>query len=219
MERKAYFRKRKLIQLSLFGMLKEEEISYEDVPKVNDSPPEAATPEEDLKLLPDEAEPATSAPEAGTLIYVTGSMSIDNWHKELSKDDNEDMYYVVGLRIGDCLTLDNIVRFKLSRRNLISARAEAEECLKALLFIERYGYLLNALIHIHPGTGPNSTNPSDTDRENQKILEAGHYRTISAIFSRDKFIRFFSNNLKFNIKILGKGVVQHDENLFQITEV
>ena len=85
--------------------------------------------------------------------------------------------------------------------------------------MHQYGYLLTGCFHSHPGSGKGSVSPSSTDIKNQKKLENTGYKCISAIFSRDGFIRFFTVNNPFEVKVVGKGVECVAENVYRLTEV
>ncbi len=71
----------------------------------------------------------------------------------------------------------------------------------------------------HPSRGINSNNPSSTDFSNQERLEKGNYKTIGGIFSRDGYLRFFSDKLQYKISISGKGVENVSKGVYKLTEI
>ena len=49
-------------------------------------------------------------------------------------------------------------------------------------------------------------------------LDAGGYPTIQGIVSEDGYWTFFSGKRPFVIDVIGKGVKQHDEHIFQLID-
>jgi hypothetical protein len=164
-------------------------------------------------------------PDAGVPIdkesinFKVSSWLLMDFHAEVCANRGvEIMEHVCGLDFSDFLTWERLNRFNLSVQNALFVKGEASSNLTSLIHIENHGYILTGWVHNHTGNGEGSVHPSGTDIKNQKALEVGNYAAVGAIFSQDGFIRFFSDRLKFNVEILGKGVQKVGENLYRIAK-
>ena len=137
--------------------------------------------------------------------YKLRNTSVRN---ELNQYDVESLHYVTGVQYEGIRVLDRMIPVKLRHQSAGSASGDINSTHKALIEIEEFGHKLLACFHIHPGTGPGSTVPSSTDREDQERHEIGGYPTIGGIFSRDRYFRAYSNNIDFNLSVYGKGAVK-----------
>ncbi|MEW6686070.1 MAG: hypothetical protein AB1393_07690 [Candidatus Edwardsbacteria bacterium] len=152
------------------------------------------------------------------LIYIIPSLFLIDCHNYLKQQEEESLHFVTGVEIDNVVVLDRIVKIDLEKQSVVYARADSISVRKVLVELTRYDYKLFAYFHIHPGLGKEATHPSDIDMRLDKLLRQGNYKTIGAIFSRDGFVRFFSNGKKFEIQIYGKGVREIDAKTFELTE-
>jgi hypothetical protein len=99
----------------------------------------------------------------------------------------------------------------------VGALADQRELQKALIEMDRRGHPLYGLFHSHPGEGAHATRPSPTDFDTHERYEKA-YPLVGAIFVKDGFVRFFSNNQPFSITIYGEGVTPIDQaqHVYQI---
>lgn len=149
--------------------------------------------------------------------WVIGSWFLKDCLKELCKKADEDMHIVCGLNFKNCYTLERISKFRLSRQSLCGVEGDISSILTSLIAIEENGYFFTGWFHSHPGQSPGSVHESSIDIKTQKLLEAGNYVAIGGVFSRDGYVKFFSDQLEFNVMVLGEGVEKIDENLFKIS--
>src|SRR3989338_6119654 len=95
--------------------------------------------------------------------------------------------------------LDRFIRVT-HQASIVSAKADIGDLFTKLIALdEKHGHQLLAILHSHPFSQISGTVPSSTDLRLTQNLENSGYETIQAIFSRDAFIRFFSNRLRFDI--------------------
>lgn len=80
------------------------------------------------------------------------------------------------------------------------------------------GHALHGVFHSHRMQGPRSVTPSAVDRRHQERLERSGYPVVPAIFSDDGYVRFFTLVQPFTLEVYGKGVEQHDSQLFRLTD-
>jgi JAB domain-containing protein similar to deubiquitination enzymes len=132
---------------------------------------------------------------------------------------HERLHLVTGIKISpNQRTLDRMVKVALKLASEIGALADQHALQKALIEMDRRGHALYGLFHSHPGTGSLATRPSSTDLATHRRYENGGYPLVGAIFVKDGFVRFFSNNTPFTITIYGEGVTPIDQaqHIYQI---
>jgi hypothetical protein len=131
---------------------------------------------------------------------------------------HEKLHLVTGIKLSPGeRTLDRLVQVSLSGQSAVHASADQQDLSTTLIELdERWGHSLHGLFHSHPGSGDIATLPSTTDFKTHRRYETGGYPLIGAIFVKDGFVRFFSEDKPFTITIYGKGVTQHDEHVFKI---
>lgn len=158
------------------------------------------------------------------LKYRTGSLFLRECFTYLTAAPEEAIHLVSGLELEkDVFLLDRLEKVQY-QASIIGAKADMNDLFKKLFELdEKYGHLLLAVCHSHPFKGIIGTCPSGTDYNLQKRLETAGYKTIQAIFSRDGYIRFFSDKLDFEIEIYGKGIQKiiekGNERIFRLTEI
>ena len=139
--------------------------------------------------------------------------------RTLCKIPTESILYGVGNRYGNTFSMERLVQLQLDESQYGYARANVSHLSKTLIELEEYGSLLTCFLHAHPGRGPQNNHPSPTDIDNQARLESGMYNAIGAIFSRDGYVRFFSDKLKYKLSISGKGVEYVSKDVYRLTQV
>lgn len=158
------------------------------------------------------------------LKYRTGSLFLRECFTYLTAAPEEALHLVSGLELEkNVFLLDRLEKVQF-RASLIGAKADINDLFKKLFELdEKYGHLLLAVCHSHPFGGIAGTCPSGIDYNLQQKLETAGYKTIQAIFSRDGFIRFFSDKLDFGIEVYGKGIQKisekENERIFKLSEI
>ncbi len=158
------------------------------------------------------------------LRYRIGSLFLKECFDYLTSSTEEVIHLVTGTELeNNIFILDRLEKIKY-QASVLGAKADVKDLFKKLIELdEKYGHLLLAVFHSHPFGGVVGTCPSGIDRNLQNNLEKCGYKTIQAVFSRDGFIRFFSNKLSFEIEIYGKGVEkiseQGNEKIFKLSEI
>ncbi len=173
-----------------------------------------------MGLLIDELQYAKYA-EAEKPIYLMSSRFLIECFDYLSQREVESMHFVTGHEIENrnVRVLDKVLEVEHEEQSIVSARADDESVRKTLIHLYENNLRLLGYFHIHPGSGPGSTNPSDKDLTLENKLERGGYEAIGAIFSRDGYIRFFSANTKnYEIQISGEGVEKISDGLYKLTK-
>lgn len=159
-----------------------------------------------------------------TLRYKISSLFLKECFEYLTSSPDEVLHLVSGVELEkNFFLLDRLEKVSF-QASFAGAKADIKDLFKKLIEMdEKYGHLLLGVFHSHPFSGVAGTSPSAIDRNLQENLEKASYKTIQAIFSRDGYIRFFSNNLVFEIEIYGKGIEKitekENERVFKLSQI
>ena len=123
-------------------------------------------------------------------------------------EGKERLAYGTGYRFENVLTLDDFVLVETKDSSRAHVDPDAQSRIHALGELDRYGMALHTFFHSHPGNSEDSVNPSPTDLETLRHLEA-QYGAIGAICNVGGWLQFFSSSQLFQILIVGKGVEDH----------
>lgn len=151
--------------------------------------------------------------------FIVGTELLYKAFHKLCSIPTESILYATGNCFGNSYSIENLIDLKLDESKYGYAKANLEFSSKALIKLEQYGSILTCYFHAHPGRGINSNLPSGIDYANQERLENGKYKTIGGIFSRDGYLRFFTDKLQYKVLISGKGVKRVSENVFKLAEI
>lgn len=152
-----------------------------------------------------------------TPTYLVSTEFLYQSFRRLMASDNESIFYASGSQFGNFSTIENLIQLELDYSAATHATANQANSTKALLELEKYGSVLSAYFHMHPGRGLNANHPSNTDLATQARLERGNFKTIGGIFSRDGYLRFFADKMPFQIQIAGKGIEHVGQQMFRLT--
>ena len=136
-------------------------------------------------------------------------------HSMLSQDP-EWACLVTGMHINGVRMLADALRVQFSSHSVGGLQFELGDFQKSLRNLQRWGYSLHAIFHSHRFNGPVS--PSQIDLNTQRQLLEPAFPAIQAVFSEDGYIRFFSAERPFSIKIFGKGVKHVEDTLYQLDQ-
>lgn len=153
----------------------------------------------------------------GNPIYMTEERFLGECCTELTRTDDEAMFFVTGFSMDGLRVLSRTIHLEYSEQSPVFVKADGASTRSALKELQDHGQSLLAWFHRHPGSGPEKTTPSMIDLDHQKDLEAGGYSAIGAIFTEDGWVRFFAVGAEFSINISGNGVWRENDNLFRIT--
>lgn len=123
---------------------------------------------------------------------------------------------VTGARINGVRMLADALRVPFSSQTAGGLQFELDDYHHALRDLQRWGYSLHAIFHSHRFNGPVS--PSQIDLNTQRQLLEPAFPAIQAVFSEDGYIRFFSAERPFSIRIFGNGVNHVKDTLYQLDQ-
>jgi len=158
-----------------------------------------------------------AAPEALAPLYLVSSSFLREAFGLLTVTEDERLVYATGPEDGaSSFALTRLVTFDLANVSVVGAAPEPRSHLESLTELEENGERILATFHSHPGNG--ATTPSSTDLATQEGLEKLGYPTIGAVFSRDGFIRFYSQSRPFRVVVSGTGIETVEEHLFRLDQ-
>jgi len=150
--------------------------------------------------------------------YLVSGRLLREAFRVLTKTQMECLAYVTGPCNGtNTYALAELVEVELADARPAYANPEAESQMDVLERLSEDGLALLATFHSHPGRGAGATHPSGTDLSTQEQLETLGYPAIGAIFSRDGFVRFYSNRRPFKVAVSGTATEQLTNQLYRIT--
>jgi len=137
----------------------------------------------------------------------------------VTRTEREGLTYVTGPQDGTgSFALTRLVEIDLARASIAYASPDPSSQLDALEQLTDQGLLLLAMFHSHPGSGQDATHPSEVDLSTQAQLEEAGYPTIGAIFSRDGYVRFYTEDRPFEIIVSGTGCEHVTDRVYRITK-
>lgn len=136
--------------------------------------------------------------------------------------DVESIVYLSGLALDDGVrTINRVLEFEHEEQSAVKAVGDPESQFAALDELEQTGHQLLGHLHNHPGSGVAGTQPSATDLEYQRDLEALGYDAIGFIVTQDGWLRAFSSEREFEVAVHGEGITTHDreQRVFRVRDV
>jgi hypothetical protein len=152
-------------------------------------------------------------------VYIVTSLFLANCQRFLLSNPKgfELLHLVTGGKVdATTRTLDWMEKVALASHSAIHAEADQHDFQRVLIKLSEWGLSMHGLFHAHPGEGREYTRPSGTDLTTHERFERGRYPLVGAIFVKDGWVRFFSHNRPFTIRVSGTGVTQHEEHVFKI---
>jgi proteasome lid subunit RPN8/RPN11 len=175
--------------------------------------------DEALKLLAEHSPPSPSSSQEAPHYLISSWFLADSLEYLIGDPQgHERLHLVTGIKVSpNERTLERMVKVPLKLASEVDALADQHGLQKALIEMDRRGHPLYGLFHSHPGKGALSTRPSTKDFTTHERYEKA-YPLVGAIFVKDGFVRFFSNNTPFTITIYGEGVTPIDQaqHIYQI---
>ncbi|MBS3788539.1 hypothetical protein KGY79_10145 [Candidatus Bipolaricaulota bacterium] len=151
-------------------------------------------------------------------VYLTDYKFLTDCYKYLTETQDEGFCLVTGPEMEeDVYALTRRIEPEMRRQGPAGAEPDLGSLNRLLDKIdEGYGAHLSGYFHSHPGTGSGSTGPSSIDLKTQERLERGGYPVIGCIFSRDGYLRFYSESRDFQLEVSGNGGEQIERRTFKL---
>lgn len=150
--------------------------------------------------------------------FVGSSLLLDGF-RHLQKIPTESIMYAAGTRFDSITTVERLHQLQLEESQYGYAAADLSHTTKVLCEFDNAGAVLSAYLHMHPGSGQGANRPSSIDLANQERMERGGFITIGIIYTRDGFVRFFTNELEFEVVVGGTGTERTGDNEYRLTNI
>lgn len=151
--------------------------------------------------------------------YMLSSLTIQEACDSLTRTRFEDMRFATGMAVQPLIfAITRLLQFELKRQSAVFAEGNQESVAKLLIGLHNANHKLYMTWHSHPGNSKESTDPSSTDLDFHRRLEAGDYPVIGGIVNREGYVRFFSYKRRFKISIYGNGleVINEQSKLYKL---
>lgn len=151
------------------------------------------------------------------LLYLVDSIALEEGYDYLFEDPSvESVTYMTGIVSSDrnLCTLNRVVKFKLEWQSATGAKADPDSSFKALRELEKRGHQMLGWYHSH--VNGVSAFPSERDKRYQRGFEGGGYSAIGIVADEEGIIRFFSEDLKFEVEVYGAGVEKVRDKVYQL---
>jgi len=149
--------------------------------------------------------------------FVLESFFLRELITALTPGANEEMHFLTGPKIGPIRIVCRMAApVSPNRQSPVFIGATAKSVAAVLIPIIEQGAELHICAHSHPGSGAGATTPSGTDIECLGKLQRNGSPAIGCIVTRDGCVRFFSIYTKFHVLVLGTGVKELSQNVFNI---
>lgn len=127
----------------------------------------------------------------------------------------EGMHFILGIEHEGVLIGTHIVPFPYQYRSVAGAAGVHQHTHKICIQAHETGHYAMALLHSHPGSGIDANHPSGTDRRTQTLWEHGT-RLLGGIWSRDGYLRWYTNDLAFAVDVEGNQIERIEGDVWKI---
>ncbi|MBL8745382.1 MAG: hypothetical protein JNK58_03395 [Phycisphaerae bacterium] len=134
--------------------------------------------------------------------YLFSSAMLRDSFTVCNETRDEGMHFILGIESDATLIGTEIVTFPYSHRSPGGAAGEHGATHRICVDAIESGHRLLAIVHSHPGSGPEANHPSSIDLRTQRLWEPG-FGCIGGIWSRSGELRWFSAELEFEVEIKG----------------
>lgn len=157
-------------------------------------------------------------PTSSRHVFVLSSRLLAESYRLCTESEDEGLHLIEGITLDGYHVATRIVLLPYSHRSLFAAEMERESLQRAVVESHEWQHELALIVHSQPGHGADATIPSGVDEETQRRWERCGFRTLSGVWSRSGHIRFVSEELPFEVQIVGANVERLDATLFRLTE-
>lgn len=149
-------------------------------------------------------------------VFVFSSLLLLESFRFATQSADEWLHCVIGVDIDGMVVGTQIVTFPYTSQSAVGVSADHAATHRMMIETHEAGHRIVAILHSHPGAGVGANHHSSTDSRTQREWERSS-EVISGVWSRDGYLRWFSNRLRFNVEIIGNYVEKMDEHLFKIS--
>jgi len=147
--------------------------------------------------------------------FVFSSAMLRESFRYCVSQPEEGMHFILGIEHEGILIGTHIVPFPYEYRSVAGAAGVHQHTHKICIQAHETGHYAMALLHSHPGSGIDANHPSGTDRRTQGLWEHGT-RLLGGIWSRDGYLRWYTNDLAFTVDVEGNQIGRIDGDVWKL---
>lgn len=185
---------------------------------------QAEHPSSDTEALVDEESTSSSesaeidvqgTTEDETLVFQIDSLVLaECYHSIFATPEVETIVYLTGMRVDqNMVTINRMVDLDHETQSAVRAAGDPDASFGKLIELDQCGHQLLGHCHNHPGSKNGHLMPSNVDHDFQGRLESGGYTTLGLIMSEDGYVRLYTNELDFEVRVVGNHVEKRDDDL------
>lgn len=148
-------------------------------------------------------------------VFAFSSAMLQESFRRCVEMPEEGMHFIAGIEVEGILVGTQIVPFPYEFRSFVGAAGVHEATHKICIEAHESGQKIIAIAHSHPGSGIGANYPSGIDRKTQSLWEHGR-SIVGGIFSRDGYLRWYSNNVAFEINVMGNQIKRIDRDVWKL---
>lgn len=130
---------------------------------------------------------------------------------------DEGMHFVVGVELEGLLVGMSIAEFAYAERSSVRAAGSHRDTHRLAIDASESGHRIQAIMHSHPGFGPQANYPSATDIATHRLWERAS-PLVGGIWSRSGHLRFFTAGRPAAVTVVGTHLEQIDEDNWKLRE-
>ncbi len=148
-------------------------------------------------------------------VLVLSSLMLANSFRVCNETQDEGMHFIAGIEYDGLCIGTHIIPFPYAQRSIAGAAGDPKATHKIVIETHEARHRILALLHSHPGSGPDANFPSSIDDRTQRLWERTS-RLVGGIWSRDGYLRWYSVNVAFRIEVVGNYMEKIDDHQFHL---
>ncbi len=148
--------------------------------------------------------------------FIVSTLFLRECLRQLTQGPDESLVFLTGHQINGKRIVDQMIPVDLVQQTRTYAKACDISLTKELETMRERGFTLLGTAHSHPGCGIGATLPSSIDMSHHERLELMGYHALGIIVTRDGHVRFYSDQMPFEVEVIGKDVVKHNQNSYRL---
>lgn len=149
------------------------------------------------------------------LDLVVSSFQLLDSFRYCTQTSDEGLHFLIGFDTNSRSIVSGMRTFPYASRSPGHATGDQRATHQITHETHEGGHRVLAIVHSHPGNGPDANHPSSRDYAGQVNIEPWS-RLAGAIWSRDGYLRFWSVELPFSVRIMGNHFEQMEDQLWRL---
>jgi hypothetical protein len=153
--------------------------------------------------------------DGGVPNYLFSSLMLVDSFRLTTRTAEEAAHFIVGIETDDGAVGTQLLPFEYSSQSVAGVAGKHAATHEVVIQTHDAGHRILALVHSHPGSGIHANHHSSIDERTQELWEHTT-KLIGGIWSRDGYLRWYSSNRPFRVKIIGTHLERIDDNVWKL---